>query len=806
MHANINTTSTSQPVDNSHTEQLVSASASLDNVRELRATEDESVTNSQNIFSTVVCGNTDLTCVSDRVHICDHLGRKRLKQGDFDCENSGLFWFCPRKYWTVSKREKSLQDCALEIVDSYLANDKDVVIITDKEYRWRNKDPSKVFFRHETPSHVVLCTRKLTGLSKRVGDNHDESFLNKAVVSCLHASVYSAPSARRAGVRQSDKSNIDEGKRTTTKNDTHDNNTSKQAYNTRRINAKEVPKAGHPRMSKQRTRRVSQSPDHKTGITDEYDLGDHATNNDKATEKPNYAKEYAKQKHKAKKEKKVELGTDDCGDDTTPLDDGDTSTFTTFSTECPDSDTETVDTEGTEPEKIYLNGMHELFAFIAQEDYNTGNMHIMEVYGGYGGVTRLAIRRGLVVGKNFDIALGVDLLKPGEQEKLLHYVRTFKPQVVVMGPPCTAFGTWARYNYIHAHDAWLRSYLVGYPLAVLAAKIAEIQMNAGRFFLAENPWQSELWNLPCWQQVLKRCYTAYCEQCVFGLQDMDGVPTLKPTAFVSNSKVLIEKLNQSCNGRHLYHSPLAGTLYGVSKTAYAARWPPELCRVIVTAIQRLCRTYNYPVVEEQPKSCPGCRSHAYRGSPKHNRIHGVCKFPDDTSDTLTCPACVRNLPSHHPQHTKESGCHWSTALPRLGSSRASSSAGVRVPQPTQHIMPDMPENIPSDNMPPQTRAGTWTPVTDLALISKLDDVGYMDGWHDWDEYDKVMVSSNTRYLREPQPRYDNALFSTRSTFARFLDNAHEHGFWWQLEEQERYEGKDRAIGYPVECLIHVFHR
>ena len=52
--------------------------------------------------------------------------------------------------------------------------------------------------------------------------------------------------------------------------------------------------------------------------------------------------------------------------------------------------------------------------------------------------------------------------------------------------------------------ALLRSYLVAYALAVFAAKIAEIQMNAGRFFLAENPWQSELWNLPCWPQVLKR--------------------------------------------------------------------------------------------------------------------------------------------------------------------------------------------------------------------------------------------------------------------------------------------------------------
>jgi hypothetical protein len=71
---------------------------------------------------------------------------------------------------------------------------------------------------------------------------------------------------------------------------------------------------------------------------------------------------------------------------------------------------------------------------------------------------------------------------------------------------------------------------------------------------------------------------------------------------------------------------------------------------------------------------------------------------------------------------------------------------------------------------------------------------------------KLWFLQTQGYFREPQPRYDNNMFPTRSTFARFLDHPHEHGFWWQLEEQERYEGKDRAIGYPIECLIHVFHR
>ena len=66
--------------------------------------------------------------------------------------------------------------------------------------------------------------------------------------------------------------------------------------------------------------------------------------------------------------------------------------------------------------------MHELFALISKRNYGKTNMHVVEIFGGHGGVTRIAIRRGLGVGKNFDIALGIDLLKAGEQ--LYQYIQT----------------------------------------------------------------------------------------------------------------------------------------------------------------------------------------------------------------------------------------------------------------------------------------------------------------------------------------------------------------------------------------------
>ena len=156
---------------------------------------------------------------------------------------------------------------------------------------------------------------------------------------------------------------------------------------------------------------------------------------------------------------------------------------------------------------------------------------------------------------------------------------------------------------------------------------------------------------------------------------------MKPTAFVSNDVRLVQNLRQECNGRHVWHAPLAGTLFGMSKTWYAQQWPPKLCKAIVDAIEKVCFQPQAPMSnqayagEAAPKPvCPGCKAHAYRGDPRHTRERGICKFPDDSSDNLTCPACLRNLPSHHPLHTKVPGeCHWASALPRVGGSRGGSA-------------------------------------------------------------------------------------------------------------------------------------
>jgi hypothetical protein len=171
-----------------------------------------------------------------------------------------------------------------------------------------------------------------------------------------------------------------------------------------------------------------------------------------------------------------------------------------------------------------------------------GAVDFFELFGGKGGVTLVSIRRyskHLRSGRNFDITTQVNLSDKHEVDLLMHYIQTCKPLVAIMGPPCTAFGPWSSFNRVHAPIAWAESLRIGKPLADLAALVAETQINNQRFFLCENPWSSKLWELPSWKRVFSypNVVFSYADQCAYGLVSVEGLPTKKPTCFVSNHPI-----------------------------------------------------------------------------------------------------------------------------------------------------------------------------------------------------------------------------------------------------------------------------
>ena len=426
----------------------------------------------------------------------------------------------------------------------------------------------------------------------------------------------------------------------------------------------------------------------------------------------------------------------------------------------------------------------------------------VELFGGNGGCTKIAIRRGLKGGKNYDLACGIDLSKTSEVKAFFAYLFEFKPYVVIMSPPCTAFGNWSNYNRINAYDTWQAAMDVGLPLAVFAAKVALEQMTHDRHFLCENPWSSHLWKLPCWKAVLQdvRCTFVYCDQCMLGLVDCEGHPTQKATAFVASHELLLRKLNVKCPGLH-DHVVLAGSANGMSRTKFAQVWPRRLCETIIDNIIQLMKYARlmYPISLPVAEVCPGCKSHAARGSGTHNRGAG-CRFPYDIAEVWTCEACVRHKHVHNPDHTKISGqCRWATALKRAATTR---SGDPRVPQSSIVEAPaeEEAEVLP---IPPPSAHGSWEPVNTLATCTLLDNISTADGWHTL-ESGVAFVAHNSRDIRSPEPRYEIDKFPTRSVFAYLQDSTHAHGNWWSLQRNVKAISRTR-LEYPVDILVHIFH-
>ena len=373
-----------------------------------------------------------------------------------------------------------------------------------------------------------------------------------------------------------------------------------------------------------------------------WEIGDHA--------------DTAVQDESSKRRKPVAIDEvyDDCGDDTSYLVLDGEEYYTTPHDDIIASDSEEDNSLDASFLQVFLEGRTEarqskpshsdlesMFCFL--QTLPGSSKDLVELFGGDSGTTRLAIRRHLSTGQNFDLTADINLLEGKNVRYLLDYIAQHKPLCIVMGPPCTSFGPWSNINKLRAPEAWAASMAIGLPLAILAAKVATIQMAGNRHFLCENPWASQLWNLQEWQTILRDCRvrTACCDQCQFGLCDKAGVPTQKATAFVASHELLVAPLRRYCSKQH-QHSQLAGSLLGESKCHYAQTWPLKLCHAIVDAIIKLKKhvaVTAYPAIASSSTDlCKACKSHARRDDVRHTRI-GNCRFPFDVAREWSCKAC-----------------------------------------------------------------------------------------------------------------------------------------------------------------------
>ena len=271
----------------------------------------------------------------------------------------------------------------------------------------------------------------------------------------------------------------------------------------------------------------------------------------------------------------------------------------------------------------------------------------MEIFGGESGVGKLCLRRRLKRGQSFDLVLGFYLTKESHQKEVIRHVIGHRPLVVVLGPPCTGLGHWSHFNRYIRPETLSKSGKVGESLAEFAARICWIQLRASRHFLAENPADSELFHLRCFEELwnIGNVVKRNIPQCALGLL-VDGQPIYKNTTLFASSTLLLNPCKGfkcTCSS----HGALDGRRWNVDKSKFAQVWPGEMCQRICVGIQALRRQGRraYLVHDSEVVFPVGrCR-------PRKNPLGIVSRH----RVIYNCPACMRRLHKSHPAHTRHGG-------------------------------------------------------------------------------------------------------------------------------------------------------
>lgn len=313
-------------------------------------------------------------------------------------------------------------------------------------------------------------------------------------------------------------------------------------------------------------------------------------------------------------------------------------------------------------------------------------LDLVELCGGEGRTSTIAIRRHFSVGENFDLVTSWNLNDPSDQEHVLRYFKKYRPLVAIMGPTCKPFGKLANYNYWHNYEAWLKSYHEAAPHGRFCGEIALLQDSRHRYFVCENPKDSWLFAEAPWPDVMERPTTVQVivDQCTMGLKTKEGLPAKKPTVLVSNSELLLRPFqSMRCKGNHEH-----GLLVG-GRAAAAQVWPWNFANHMIEGILLLKHHLDHvwivnafpsigsgpgdpdaPVPERYKWKCNACRNNLSKHDARHTRVPGECGRHAIKAVEYKCPGCKAFKPATHGSYTYDPDeCKWAVTMARRSHTR-----------------------------------------------------------------------------------------------------------------------------------------
>ena len=182
-----------------------------------------------------------------------------------------------------------------------------------------------------------------------------------------------------------------------------------------------------------------------------------------------------------------------------------------------------------------------------------------------------------------------DFRKASDRREARRLVRRLDPDWVIGAPPCTAFSIWNYgLNYKRMDAAKVQEKLEEGRLHLqFVTSLYREQLKRGKFFLHEQPATAMSWKEECIEKLMDDwpdLHLVTADQCSYGLVTPSSqgsgllAPALKPTKFLTNSRLMAEQLSLRCSKDH-DHQPLVG-----GRCKDAAMYPQGLVRAILRGI------------------------------------------------------------------------------------------------------------------------------------------------------------------------------------------------------------------------------
>ena len=182
-----------------------------------------------------------------------------------------------------------------------------------------------------------------------------------------------------------------------------------------------------------------------------------------------------------------------------------------------------------------------------------------------------------------------DLSEDADVRRAKCRLRSDRPTLLIVSPPCTLFSTLQNFNGPSSE----KEYEKAVKMFVVGIELCELQNRLGGAFVLEHPQTSKAWSLPRAKHLLGQvwCQRVTLHMCAYGMRSTDAHGdglVYKPTSLATNSQTVADMVVRRCTGGHRHVHLMAG------RARAASAYPVALCDKFIDAALTL-RKYQREV-------------------------------------------------------------------------------------------------------------------------------------------------------------------------------------------------------------------